>query len=89
MSVQQGMPLPDAIANAPELLLGLQLYFSGFLDLNDERQIGFGNGPIPWRAMQQYCEVQGIEGEQKDDFFFLVKQMDAEYLKHHAEKNKT
>lgn len=86
MSIQQGLPLPDAISNAPEIFVGLQLFLSGFLELNDERQIGFGAGPIPWHAILAYCQEHEIVGEQAEDFFYFVKQLDAEYLRIQAEK---
>lgn len=88
MCVRQGLPLPDAIKNAPQLFLGLELYFQGFLELNDERQIGMAAGPIPWRALQQYCEVYDIVGDQKEDFFFHIKSLDAEFLRWQGEQSK-
>ena len=82
MSVQQGMALPDAILNAPELFLGLQLFFETFLALNEERPMGMGGqGPIAWSAVLRYCQANEIEGEQAEDLFYHIRHMDAEFLR--------
>lgn len=75
------LPLPTKIQNAPELMRGVELYFTAFMELTTCRAIGFGDGPIPWTATQRYCEVNEIEGEQREDLFYLVGYMDAAYLK--------
>lgn len=75
------MPVPEKILNAPELHPGLDLYLVSYLDLTTCRSIGFGEGPIPWTAIQTYCEVQGFEGELREDVFYHVQHLDAEYLK--------
>lgn len=87
-AVRQNRPLPPRIANAPELFLGLQLYFIGFLDITDERELGWAEGPIPWRAIHEYCMSHDIVGEQREDFFYHIKQLDHAYLKWRAEKTK-
>lgn len=84
----QRRPLPDFIKDAPELLLGLEFYFNAFLSLTSCRINGFGMGQIPWTAMNEYCGVYGISGEQKEDLFYLVRKMDEEYIKLVSAKNK-
>jgi hypothetical protein len=73
-------PLPDRIANAPELELGLELFLSGFLDLTSCRSIGFGEGPIPWLAIDRYCTVHDIVDDQREDFFYHIQKLDGVYL---------
>lgn len=80
-AVRQGRPLPNRIQNSPQLHLGLTLFFIGFLDLTDEREIGLVHGPIPWRAIREYCLDHEIVDEQKEDFFFHIKRLDMSYLK--------
>ncbi|WVW77405.1 tail chaperonin [Stenotrophomonas phage vB_SmaS_Bhz59] len=75
-----GMPVPDRIANAPDLDMGLGLYYQGFLDLTSCRQIGMGIGPISLLSVLEYCVINGIEGEQREDFVWLVTHLDAKYL---------
>lgn len=82
------MPLPQAIANAPELELGLDLFYLAFMDLTTCRSMGFGEGPIPWSAVRDYCDELGLEGEQRDDMFIHIRLMDTAYLNHRASKVK-
>lgn len=74
------MALPKAIQNAPELMIGLELYYQGFLDLTSCRQIGMGLGPISLLDIREYCILQGIEGEQQDDFVWIIQRLDQKYL---------
>lgn len=75
-----GMPLPNSIQNAPELHFGLELYYSGFLDLTSCRQMGMSLGPIPLLSILEYCLINGITGEQQDDFVWFVQRLDHKYL---------
>lgn len=75
-----GMPIPERIANAPELDMGLGLYYQGFLDLTSCRQVGMGLGPISSLAVFDYCWRNDIDGEQLEDFLWLIPRLDAKYL---------
>lgn len=87
--IRQNMPLPDAIANAPVLEIGLDLFFTAFMDLNSCRNIGVGEGPIPWTAKQMYAKEElNLEGEQRDDFFYYINRLDTAYLDHKAKQRK-
>lgn len=80
------MPLPPKIANAPELQVGLELFYVAFLELNPSRQMGYGEGPIRWESIHFYCEANGIVGHQREDMFYHIRQMDNTYLDHKAAK---
>jgi hypothetical protein len=83
-------PLPDAIANAPTLELGNELFYMAFSDLTSCRGMGQGfPGPIPWTAINTYCEVHGIEGEQREDVFYHVQHLDKSYLDWSAKRHKS
>lgn len=84
--VRERRPLPAAIANAPELWLGLDLFYVAFLDLTSCRTLGMGEGPIPWTAVGQWCDEQGITGEQREDVRYHVSKLDTVYLEHRASK---
>ena len=75
-----GRPVPDAIANAPRLDPWLELYRVGFLDLTSCRSIGMVIGPISTLSILDYCAHFGIEGEQREDFVWLMQNLDAKYL---------
>lgn len=87
--VRQRRPLPNAIANAPELQLGLELFFGAFMDLTSERHVGFGEGPIPWRAVREWCNEHEVLGLQRDDVQYHVNKLDTVYLEHRARKHNT
>ena len=80
--------MPERIANAPELQWGLELFYVGFLDLTTSRQVvSFGaEAPLDWFRINQYCKEQGIEGEQREDFFYHVQQLDSVYLDFQAKR---
>ncbi len=83
------MPLPERIANAPELYLGLELYYMAFMDLTTCRGQGYGTeGPIGWLAIRDYAVAQEIQGEQLEDLFYHIQHLDAAYLDHKAKKLK-
>lgn len=81
-------PYPDAIANAPELMTGLNLFYTAFMDLTSCRALGYAQGPIPWLAIHHYCEAHEIEDEQREDMFYHVSRLDKTYLDWSAEKAK-
>lgn len=84
------MPLPQSIQNAPELFIGLEIYYSAFLDLTSCRTGGYGTeGPIPWLAARQWAQVNELSEEQTEDLLFHIPRMDESYLKHKAKKLKT
>jgi len=86
---QQKLPLPDRIKNAPELLLGLEIFYMAFMDLTSCRGQGYGTeGPISWLSINEYCVIHGIIGEQRDDLIYHVQKMDEAYLKFKAKKLK-
>lgn len=84
--VQHKMPLPESIANAPTLELGLELYFHAFLDLQSCRQIGMAEGTIPWTAIKEWGVFNRLDDEQMEDLFFLVRQMDHCWLEYQSKE---
>lgn len=75
------MPLPDKIANAPYLFQGLELFYMAFVDLTTCRGQGYGSeGPIGWLQIHEYCIVNDIQGEQREDTLYHVQHLDAAYL---------
>lgn len=38
-----------------------------------------GLGPIPWTAVNEYCNTYGIHGEQREDMFYHVEHLDDVY----------
>lgn len=87
-ALRQGRKIPDGIANAPELQIGLQLYLQAFFDLDSERSHAFGVTRIPGSAVRQYAVDWELDEQQTDDLIFFIKRMDAAHLERLAAKQK-
>ncbi|WNO48462.1 hypothetical protein [Achromobacter phage SE2] len=77
-----GRPLPERIANAPELWPGLELYQLAFNRLNTGRVPGF-SGPraLSWMDIEEYCDRVKVFGPDRDIMHHHMKAMDAAFLK--------
>lgn len=64
------------------------MYFAAFMDLTTERSFGFGEGPIPWSAVRQYCRDGDIVGDQLADMHYHVGKLDSVYLEYRAKQAK-
>lgn len=85
----QKLALPAKIANAPELFLGLELFYLAFLCLTTCRGSGGnGEGVISWLAIKEYCQWNEVTGEQQDEMFYHIQRMDSTYLNFKYEKIK-
>lgn len=88
-AMRAGAPLPDRIANAPELIPGLELYLNAFFDLDSDRTHVFAPTAIPWTSIHNYAVAFELDEQQTEDLFLFVKAMDSKHLKRVAEKMKT
>jgi hypothetical protein len=86
MCARERQPLPQRIANAPELFIGLEFFYVAFLDLSSCRAIM--EGPISWLAIDDYAIRRGLEEEQREDLLFHIPKMDRVFLDFHSEKRK-
>lgn len=86
--MREGGRLPERIANAPQLQLGLALYYDAFWELDTCRSTGWGYGPIPWSAMRDYAVTFELEPEQEECLYYYVRRMDSEFLRFHSKGNK-
>lgn len=81
------MPLPARIANSPELLQGLELYYLAFLDLTTCRGQGYGTeGPISWLTIDEYARRMYFDDEQREELIYHIQRLDSVYLQHKARK---
>ena len=84
--VRLRQPLPDAIANAPVLYWGLELYYCAFFDLSSERL--YAEGPIPWIAIRRYANELELNDEQTETLHHHVSRLDAVYADYQSKKSK-
>lgn len=81
--MRERSPLPDRIANAPKLTLGLELYYDAFWELNTCRQTGWAAGQIPWTSIRDYAVTFELDEAQEEDLFYLIRVMDNAFLDYH------
>lgn len=87
-AIRRRQPLPDAIADAPELYAGLEVYYEAFIELSTCRDHGMGIGPIPWTAVDRYAERHGFRGDGFSYLLKMVRAMDDAFIKHMKQKEK-
>lgn len=75
-----GEPMPDSIRNAPELILGLEMYLQAFFDLDSTRSNGESLSPISWMNIKEYATVFDLDEEQTESLFIHVRGMDISHL---------
>ena len=49
--------------------------------LSSSRNVGFSLTAIPLSEIKAYCEMFEIEGEEREEFLYLIRALDDEYLK--------
>jgi hypothetical protein len=81
-----GMPIPKSIQNAPDLFLGLEIYWVGFLDLANDRPIGMEEGMISWATVEHYARALDFNSEQTEDLHFHITALDVARSKHGDQK---
>lgn len=86
--MRERLPLPDHIINAPELFIGLELYLDAFWDLNSTRTSGWGLGPVPWSAINDFASTFELDEFQRDDLHYYVRVLDNAYIEHYSKKGK-
>lgn len=84
-----GQPLPARIRDAPDLWLGNQLYYQGFLDLTSTRRVNMSVGPLSILSVMEYAMAYGIEGEQLEDFIWMLSRLDSKYLEWSKNRGKS
>lgn len=82
-----GYNIPEAIQNAPVLSPGMHFYYTAYVDLMSCRG-GWGDGDIPWTAVQDYANRKGMSNADFQRLWDLVKRVDLEYLKFREKKSK-
>lgn len=83
-SLNARLPLPDRIANAPQLFPGNERYYDAFCQLSTCRN----QGAIPWTAINDYANRMKFDDERYDDLLYFVREMDVVYLAHQEKVTK-
>lgn len=81
MAAASGDPLPESIANAPELLPGLELHMMAFRELSTCRSMGQPIDQIPWTAIVRWADEYGVADEQREDLIYHVRALDVAFIR--------
>lgn len=87
MARRTGHSVPERLKERPDIPVYLHLFYDAFFDLTNDRQLGFGPGPIPITAIYAYCKHHNIVGRQERDMVKFIRYMDNEYLKFAEKKS--
>lgn len=87
-AIRRRQPLPDVIANAPQILPGLEMYYEAFSELSTCRSNGMAMGPIPWTAIDQYALRHGFEADGFEYLVRMVRALDDAFLAYSQKKAK-
>lgn len=79
--------MPKALEEKPRIPWYLGDYFKAFLQLNRRRQYNMAQQPLLMTEIETYCRNFGFECD-SDFFFYLMFELDAEYMKFLSEKRK-
>jgi hypothetical protein len=84
---REGKPLPPGFSDRPKLSAGQRWLLHGaFWELSTDRQVGFGEGPIPWSSVARFADREGSCGIGFADFLHIIRALDRAYLQHRAEE---
>jgi hypothetical protein len=79
-AIRFGEPIPDRIANAPDLEYGLVFYLKAWTDLNADRSFGMSVGPIPTIAILNYAKHYQLSEDETERTLKILRYVDNEYL---------
>lgn len=81
--------MPPGYQGKPKLDMGNLFLWNAFWELNSNRPIGMGEGPIPSLSIRAFADVLGIvEFPDLRWFIDVIRSMDAEYLELRRPKDK-
>jgi hypothetical protein len=78
---------PKALLNRPELWIKNRPLMAAFGFLSPKRPTHFsGVGAIPLMEILAYCQIVQTEGDDREEFVFLISQLDDFYVQKINEK---
>lgn len=86
-SFVMGRGVPPQFEDPPTALEGQDFFLKIWYELNSCRQLGMGApGSIPWTAINDWCHINRIDDDQREDVFYMVRALDNAYLQHVSAK---
>lgn len=87
-AIDRGLKVPDRIVNQPDLMPGLELFYTAFINLSSDRLSAFELGPIPTMSILNYASYHEIEGVDAQNFLYIIRCMDNVFINFHDKKQK-
>lgn len=85
MCINLGKPIPDKLANPPQIALGTEFYIGAYFELDTERSKSMGTERIPFSSILYYGQYMGFIDDALDDFVYLMRAIDNAMLKQENE----
>lgn len=67
--------------NRPHPFDDLAWILEAYDELATCKQVGFGEGPLPWGAVDRWCERYGMTLEEQEEFLVYLRAIDTEMCK--------
>lgn len=81
--------MPAGYLDRPDIREGLDFIWDAFWSLSSDRQVGMGEGGIPFTAIDRYAQRYGMDRlDDFDRFQSLIRGLDGEYLTIRGEQSK-
>lgn len=77
--------MPKWLREAPLLWSSLTWIYYAFCELSTCRQSALTCGPIPWTAVMQFADREGMDESDRRDLLYLIRKMDEAYIDHAKE----
>lgn len=77
---RSGLPLPQRIQNAPQLLPGLEFFLSAWVELSPDRPVAMSEGFIPMASMVAFSKLYELSQEETKELIFFVRELDKVYI---------
>lgn len=85
--IEEGRPVPPGYLDRPPVEPESAFVWEAFWELSSDRDSGFGEGDIPFRAIDRFAQRYGIDDlDEFDEFRSMIRGVDREYLKIRAEQ---
>lgn len=85
LRIKQGLPPLEGVRTPPALQEHLKPVLLAFNALGSCRPSAFsGLAPIPWTAINAWCERYGYTHEEQERYVIFINALDAVYIKHYA-----
>jgi hypothetical protein len=81
-------PIPEKLANPPQITLGDEFYLEAYLELDTERSKSMGIERIPFSSIVLYGQFYGLSFDECSELLFVVRLIDNAMVKYYNEKNK-